>query len=114
MYEILKKIKELYENNLIYRTILISNSVEICKEILNTNNYDVYVINKYDNINYDSLDTRLFLIDKNNFAQFINDYNDNNKNPYKPTFYNAVIYDNNDDTYYKELRNICNRDIIIF
>lgn len=116
MNKILKKLKELYEDNLVYRTIIISNNIEICKEILNTNNYDVYVIDKYKNINYDSLDTRIFLIDKNNFTQFINDLNDNNINSYNSNFYNAVIYDSNDsnDSYYKELRNICNKDIIIF
>lgn len=123
MHEILKKLEELYSNNLVYRTIIVCKNIEDHKNILNTNNYDAYVIDKYENINYDSLDTRIFLIEKDNFIKFIKDSNDNenNENPYDSHFYNAVIFDSNGsnnpddrDDLEKEFKKICNKDIIIF
>ena len=129
MHEILKKLEELYSNNLVYRTIIVCKNIEDHKNILNTNNYDAYVIDKYKNINYDSLDTRIFLIEKDNFIKFIKDSNDNenNENPYDSHFYNAVIFDSNGsngsnhrddpddrDDLEKEFKKICNKDIIIF
>lgn len=114
MYEILKKLEELYANNLVYRTIIVCKNTEYYKYILNTNNYDAYVIDKYENINYDSLDIRIFLIDAANFIKFITDYNNNNNNDMY--FYNAVIF-NQDDSYDKEIINeynkITNTDTII-
>lgn len=135
MHEILKKLEELYSNNLVYRTIIVCKNIEDHKNILNTNNYDACVIDKYENINYDSLDTRIFLIEKDNFIKFIKDSidNENNENPYDSHFYNAVIFDSNDsngsndsndsnhpddhddrDDLEKEFKKICNKDIIIF
>lgn len=114
MYEILKKLEELYSNNLVYRTIIVCKNIEDSKNILNTNNYNAYVIDKYENINYDSLDTRIFLIEKDNFIKFINDSIDN-ENPYNSHFYNAVIFESNgSNDIEKEFKKICNKDIIIF
>jgi hypothetical protein len=117
MHEILKKLEELYSNNLVYRTIIVCKNIEDSKNILNTNNYNAYVIDKYDNINYDSLDTRIFLIEKDNFIKFIKDSIDN-ENPYGSDFYNVVIFDskgsNDHGNLKKEFKKICNKDIIIF
>jgi|688.fasta_scaffold02140_13 hypothetical protein len=117
MCEILKKLEELYRNNLVYRTIIVCKNIEDSKNILNTNNYNAYVIDKYDNINYDSLDTRIFLIEKDNFIKFIKDSIDN-ENPYGSDFYNVVIFDskgsNDHGNLKKEFKKICNKDIIIF
>jgi len=111
MHEILKKLEELYCNNLVYRTIIVCDNTENCKAILNTNNYDAMVIDRFENINYDSLDIRIFLIDKGDFIAFIKESNDQ-------YFYNAVIL--NTDTLYaydiesiEEIKKISNKDIII-
>ena len=66
MYKILDTLDELYTNNLVYRTIFVCNNTDDYKYILNKNNYDVYVLDNYnENLNYDSLDIRIFLISMN-------------------------------------------------
>jgi hypothetical protein len=116
MHEILKKLEELYSNNLVYRTIIVCKNIEDHKKILNTNNYDAYLIDKYENINYDTLDTRIFLIEKDNFIKFIKDSIDieANANPYYAHFFNAIIFDVEDNGLLIEFKKICNKDIIIF
>jgi hypothetical protein len=116
MHEILKKLEELYSNNLVYRTIIVCKNTEDHKKILNTNNYDAYLIDKYENINYDSLDTRIFLIEKDNLIKFIKDSIDieANANLYYSHFFNAIIFDVEDNGLLIEFKKICNKDIIIF
>ena len=116
MHEILKKLEELYSNNLVYRTIIVCKNIEDHKKIMNTNNYDAYLIDKYENINYDTLDTRIFLIEKDNFIKFIKDSIDieANANPYYSHFFNAIIFDVEDNGLLIEFKKICNKDIIIF
>jgi hypothetical protein len=91
MYNILNKLEELYANNLVYRTIIVCNNTEDYKYILNINNYDVYILDKYnDKINYDALDIRILLIKKEDFIQFIEDYN---KKELERYFYTSIIFD---------------------
>lgn len=91
MCEILNKLEELYTNNLVYRTIIVCNNIEHYKNILTKNNYDVYILDKYNStINYDKLDIRIFLIKKDIFINFINEYYKNIKNEY---FYTSIIID---------------------
>ena len=52
MYKILDTLDELYTNNLVYRTIIVCNNTDDYKYILNKNNYDVYVLDNYnENLN---------------------------------------------------------------
>jgi hypothetical protein len=139
--EIINRLEELYSNYLVYRTIIVcdDNSLDKYVNILRENNYDCYVLKDYDAaINYDSLDVRIFLIEKGYFIKFIKGYIDNkisanadtdtetDMHRYGAYFYNSIIiqFDNdNDNDYdiigeterikreYKEISN--NYDIII-
>ena len=139
--EIINRLEELYSNYLVYRTIIVcdDNSQDKYVNILRENNYDCYVLKDYDAaVNYDSLDVRIFLIEKGHFIKFIKGYIDNkisanadtdtetDMHRYGAYFYNSIIiqFDNdNDNDYdiigeterikreYKEISN--NYDIII-
>jgi stress response protein SCP2 len=64
------------------------NSLGKYVNILNENNYDTYALKEYDAaIDYDSLDIRIFLIEKRDFIKFISEYIDNDK----VYFYNSII-----------------------
>ena len=139
--EIINRLEELYSNYLVYRTIIVcdDNSLDKYVNILRENNYDCYVLKDYDAaINYDSLDVRIFLIEKGYFIKFIKGYIDNkisanadtdtetDMHRYGAYFYNSIIIqldndnDNDNDIIgeterikreYKEISN--NYDIII-
>ncbi len=137
--EIINRLDELYSNYLVYRTIIVcdDNSLDKYVNILRENNYDCYVLKDYDAaINYDSLDVRIFLIEKGYFIKFIKGYIDNkisanadtdtetDMHRYGAYFYNSIIIQlDNDNDYdiigeterikreYKEISN--NYDIII-
>lgn len=139
--EIINRLEELYSNYLVYRTIIVcdDNSLDKYVNILRENNYDCYALKDYDAaVNYDSLDVRIFLIEKGHFIKFIKGYIDNkisanadtdtetDMHRYGAYFYNSIIiqFDNdNDNDYdiigeterikreYKEISN--NYDIII-
>jgi len=96
--EIINRLDELYSNYLVYRTIIVCDNNNITKyiNILNENNYDTYALKEYDAaIDYDSLDIRIFLIEKKDFIKFISEYIDNDK----VYFYNSIIiqFDNGND-----------------
>ena len=137
--EKINKLDELYSNYLVYRTIIVcdNNNIDKYLIILKENNYDSYVLKEYDvAIDYDSLDTRIFLIEKGNFIEFIEKYIENKNrvnvdidiHRYEAYFYNSIIiqFDNDNDNdndndiigeterikrKYKEISN--NYDIII-
>jgi len=137
--EIINRLEELYSNYLVYRTIIVcdDNSLDKYVNILRENNYDCYVLKDYDAaVNYDSLDVRIFLIEKGHFIKFIKGYIDNkissnadtdtetDMHRYGAYFYNSIIIQlDNDNDYdiigeterikreYKEISN--NYDIII-
>jgi hypothetical protein len=139
--EIINRLEELYSNYLVYRTIIVcdDNSQDKYVNILRENNYDCYALKDYDAaVNYDSLDVRIFLIEKGHFIKFIKGYIDNkisanadtdidtdtDMHRYGAYFYNSIIiqFDNDNDydiigeterikREYKEISN--NYDIII-
>ena len=139
--EIINRLEELYSNYLVYRTIIVcdDNSQDKYVNILRENNYDSYVLKDYEAaIDYDSLDVRIFLIEKGHFIKFIKGYIDNkisanvdtdtetDMHRYGAYFYNSIIIqldNDNDNDYdiigeterikreYKEISN--NYDIII-
>jgi hypothetical protein len=97
-HEIINRLDELYSNYLVYRTIIVCDNNNLTKydNILRGNNYDTYVLKEYDAaIDYDSLDIRIFLIEKRDFIKFISEYIDNDK----VYFYNSIIiqFDNGND-----------------
>jgi len=96
MCELINRLEELYSNNLVYRTIIVcdDNNLDKYNNILITNNYAAYILKDYDNmIEYDSLDVRIFLIEKERFIKFINAYiyNQNLVAEYRGYFYNSII-----------------------
>jgi len=96
--EIINRLDELYSNYLVYRTIIVCDDNNLGKyvNILKENNYDTYALKEYDvAIDYDSLDIRIFLIEKRDFIKFISEYIDNDK----VYFYNSIIiqFDNGND-----------------
>jgi hypothetical protein len=96
MCQLINRLEELYSNNLVYRTIIVcdDNNLDKYNNILNKNNYTVYILKDYDNtIEYDSLDVRIFLIEKERFIKFINAYiyNQNLVAEYRGYFYNSII-----------------------
>ena len=106
MYKILDTLDELYTNNLVYRTIIVCNNTDDYKYILNKNNYDVNVLDNYnENLNYDSLDIRIFLISKEKFIKFIEDYN---KTSVDVCFYTSVVFEPEKDGT-SELKNTYNK-----
>ena len=133
--EIINRLEELYSNYLVYRTIIVcdDNSLDKYVNILRENNYDSYVLKDYEAVvDYDSLDVRIFLIEKGHFIKFIKGYIDNKVSAnaniethrYGAYFYNSIIIQlDNDNDYdiigeterikreYKEISN--NYDIII-
>ncbi len=135
MYDIINRLEKLYSDYLVYRTIIVcdNNNIDKYLIILKENNYDSYVLKEYDDaIDYDSLDTRIFLIEKGNFIEFIDKYIENKNrvnvdidiHRYGAYFYNSIIiqFDNENDNdiigeterikrKYKEISN--NYDIII-
>lgn len=135
MYDIINRLEKLYSDYLVYRTIIVcdNNNIDKYLIILKENNYDSYVLKEYDDaIDYDSLDTRIFLIEKGNFIEFIDKYIENKNrvnvdidiHRYGAYFYNSIIIqfenDNDNDIIgeterikrkYKEISN--NYDIII-
>jgi len=106
-HEIINRLDELYSNYLVYRTIIVcdDNKVDKYVNILRDNNYDSYVLKDYDAaIDYDSLDVRIFLIEKGHFIKFSKEYIDNRVKAnidihrYRAYFYNSIIiqFDNNE------------------
>ena len=113
--EIINRLEELYSNYLVYRTIIVcdDNSLDKYVNILRENNYDSYVLKDYEAVvDYDSLDVRIFLIEKGHFIKFIKGYIDNKVSAnaniethrYGAYFYNSIIIqldnDNDNDNEY--------------
>jgi hypothetical protein len=97
MCSILNKLEEIYYNNLVYRTIIVCDDTDKYKNFLNMNNYDVFIIDNYnDNIEYEVLDVRILLINANNLISFISCYY-NNENTNIP-FYSHIIFDTFENT----------------
>ena len=128
--EIINKLDELYSNYLVYRTIIVcdDSSQDNYVNILKDNNYDNYVLKEYDmTIDYNTLDVRIFLIEKKYFINFIKRYIDDKINANidinMTYFYNSIIIHFDNDEYdiiketdkikseYNEISN--NNDIII-
>ena len=67
-----------YQNELIYRTIIVVDNMEECnivKHMFETNNHTVAIFDEDDcDINYDNIDNRILLIEKNLFQTFLNNH----------------------------------------
>jgi|SaaInlV_125m_DNA_1040241.scaffolds.fasta_scaffold192354_1 hypothetical protein len=65
----------IYQNELIYRSIIIANDIEeigIIKNLFETNNHNVVIFKEDElNINYDMIDNRVVLMTKKHFVAFL-------------------------------------------
>jgi len=101
-----EELDNIYKSHLIYRTIVVCNDdVLEYKKLLENKDYSVYVINTISNINYDTLDYRIFLIKSDLFEEFLNNIISNKMNDFytfiKFTYENDIIK----DTIYKKYNN---------
>jgi hypothetical protein len=65
----------IYQNELIYRSIIIGNDreeIEIIKNLFESNNHNVVIFKEHElNINYDIIDNRVVLMTKDHFVTFL-------------------------------------------
>ena len=108
--EIINKLDELYSNYLVYRTIIVcdDSSQDKYVNILKDNNYDNYVLKEYDmTIDYNTLDVRIFLIEKKYFINFIKRYIEDKINANidinMTYFYNSIIIHFENTVVYKDI-----------
>jgi len=108
-------LENIYGLHSIYRTIIVcKDNIDFYEELLDKKNYSVYKIYNFEDIDYDSLDKRVFLINEDFFINFIKEINIK----YKKMFYNLVTFTpycdkNNIIKEYKDLVNHCD-DYFIF
>ena len=113
-YDIVSSLDNLYSTYSIYRTIIVcdDNDLNNYKHQLEKNDHTVYTLEEYNDIDYDIIDTRIFIIKDSNFINFVTKYNNYNDNRY---FYNMIFFtsQNNKDALTKEYKSIINNDNII-
>jgi hypothetical protein len=67
-----------YQNELIYRTIIVVDNMEECsvvKNMFETNSHTVAIFDEKNcDINYDNIDNRILLMMKNQFQSFLNNH----------------------------------------
>jgi hypothetical protein len=93
--DFLHSIETIYSTHSIYRTIIICNeNIDLYVDFFKKKDYDVLIIDKYEYINYDLIDKRIFIIKENMFISFIKDVNNNDI--YKDIiFYNLLAFTKN-------------------
>jgi len=90
--ELLYNLETIYSTDSIYRTIIICNkNIDLYVDYLKNKDYSVYIIDKYEYINYDLIDKRIFIINEDIFISFIKDVN-NNSNYKDIIFYNLLAF----------------------
>jgi len=93
--DFIHSIETIYSTHSIYRTIIICNeNIDLYVDFLKKKDYDVLIIDKYEYINYDLIDKRIFIINENSFISFIKDVN-NNDNYKDIIFYNLLAFTKN-------------------
>lgn len=121
--DIVNSLESLYSNNLIYRSIIVcdDNDIDIYKCRLEDNDYNVYVLTEYENIDYDIIDTRIFIIKEANFINFFKNYkkhkqsHDGRDGCDDRYFYNMIFFTSqkNKEVLTSEYRHLITNDNII-
>lgn len=100
--KLLNNLYDIYEDRLIYRTIIVTNNIKDSIElynILEDADYSVLIVDKIKtSINYKEVDKRIVIITYNKFKKFIEYLN--NKYGKNNTSYNLVLFSDNIDTEY--------------
>jgi hypothetical protein len=78
---------------------------------LDDNDHAVYVLTEYEAIDYDIIDTRIFIIKETDFINFVERYNDNDGKE----FYNMILFTSqkNKEFLTNEYKRLINNDNII-
>jgi hypothetical protein len=71
--QFIEKLENIYKTHLIYRTIVVCDKdIGEYKELLENKDFSVYVVNTVSNINYDTLDHRIILVNNKILEDFLN------------------------------------------
>lgn len=91
--QFVEDLDNIYKTHLIYRTIVVcDDDIADYKRLLENKDFSVYVVDAVSNINYDTLDHRIILVNNNIIEDFLNNIIANNINDFY-TFI-AFTYDN--------------------
>lgn len=91
--QFVEDLDNIYKTHLIYRTIVVcDDDIADYKRLLEKKDFSVYVVDAVSNINYDTLDHRIILVNNNIIEDFLNNIIANNINDFY-TFI-AFTYDN--------------------
>jgi hypothetical protein len=100
--KLLNKLCDIYEDKLIYRTIIVTNNISESNDIyhiLDDAEYSVLIIDKINNnIKYNEIDKRIVIVTQNKFKKFIQHLN--NKYGIDNSSYNLILYSDNIDYEY--------------
>lgn len=92
--KLLNKLCDIYEDKLIYRTIIVTNSKKDSNtlyNILNDTDYSALVVNEIiEDIKYNELDKRIIIISHNKFIKFVEHLN--NKYGIDNSSYNLILF----------------------
>jgi hypothetical protein len=71
--QFVEDLDNIYRTHLIYRTIVVCDKdIGEYKELLENKDFSVYVVNTVSNINYDTLDQRIILVNNKILEDFLN------------------------------------------
>ena len=90
--QFVEDLDNIYRTHLIYRTIVVCNNIADYKGLLENKDFSVYVVNLVSNINYDTLDHRIILVNNKILEDFLNNIIANNINDFYT--YISFTYDN--------------------
>jgi hypothetical protein len=107
--QFVEDLDNIYKIHLIYRTIVVcDDNLADYKELLENKDFSVYVVKAVSNINYDTLDHRIILVNNEMVEDFLNNIIANNIDNFYT--YITFTYDNISmkDTIIKKYHNVRN------
>jgi hypothetical protein len=107
--QFVEDLDDIYKTHLIYRTIVVcDDDIEDYKMLLENKDFSVYVVKAVSNINYDTLDHRIILVNNKMVEDFLNNIIANNIDNFYT--YITFTYDNSSmkDTIAKKYYNVGN------
>ena len=106
--QFVEDLDNIYRTHLIYRTIVVCDKdIVDYKELLENKDFSVYVVNTVSNINYDTLDHRIILVNNKILEDFLNSIIANDIDNFYT--YISFTYDNTSmkETIVKKYHNVC-------
>jgi|UniRef100_A0A6C0CFN1 hypothetical protein len=106
--QFVEDLDNIYRTHLIYRTIVVCDKdIVDYKELLENKDFSVYVVNTVSNINYDTLDHRIILVNNKILEDFLNSIIANDIDNFYT--YISFTYDNTSmkEAIVKKYHNVC-------